>query len=73
MVPGTVKQKVHFFIGYVDDTMKINAGGGADDETENIEVLEIPLSEAYNMIASGGIIDGKSIMLLQHVKIQQLS
>ncbi|WP_405247086.1 MULTISPECIES: NUDIX domain-containing protein [unclassified Cellulophaga] len=73
MVPGTVKQKVHFFIGYIDDTMKINAGGGADDETENIEVLEIPLSEAYDMIASGAIIDGKSIMLLQHVKIQQLS
>jgi GDP-mannose pyrophosphatase NudK len=73
MVPGTVKQKVHFFIGFIEDTMKVNEGGGAADETENIEVLEIPFSTAYDMIATGEIVDGKSVMLLQHLKIQQLS
>ncbi|WP_158976074.1 NUDIX domain-containing protein [Cellulophaga sp. L1A9] len=73
MVPGTVKQKVHFFTGYIDDTMKVSKGGGAEDETENIEVLDIPFSSAYDMIATGEIVDGKSIMLLQYLKIQHLS
>ncbi len=72
MVPGTVMQKIHFFIGYIDDAVKVNEGGGAEDETENIEVLKLQFETAFSMIASGEIIDGKSIMLLQHVKIHQL-
>jgi nudix-type nucleoside diphosphatase (YffH/AdpP family) len=72
MVPGTVMQKIHFFIGYIDDALIVNEGGGAEDETENIELLNLPFETAFKMIASGEIIDGKSIMLLQHAKIHQL-
>jgi nudix-type nucleoside diphosphatase (YffH/AdpP family) len=72
MVPGTVMQKIHFFIGYIDDAVIVNEGGGAEDETENIELLNLPFETAFKMIASGEIIDGKSIMLLQHAKIHQL-
>jgi nudix-type nucleoside diphosphatase (YffH/AdpP family) len=72
MVPGTVMQKIHFFIGHIDDAVIVNEGGGAEDETENIELLNLPFETAFKMIASGEIIDGKSIMLLQHAKIHQL-
>jgi nudix-type nucleoside diphosphatase (YffH/AdpP family) len=72
MVPGTVMQKIHFFIGYIDDAVIVNEGGGAEDETENIELLNLPFETAFKMIGSGEIIDGKSIMLLQHAKIHQL-
>jgi hypothetical protein len=65
-------QKIHFFIGYIDDAVIVNEGGGAEDETENIELLNLPFETAFKMIASGEIIDGKSIMLLQHAKIHQL-
>tara|TARA_R110002050_G_scaffold100580_1_gene208136 strand:+ start:85923 stop:86504 length:582 start_codon:yes stop_codon:yes gene_type:complete len=72
MIPGTVMQIVHFFIAEVDDTMKVNEGGGAADETENIEVLEYPFETALNMIETGEIKDAKTIMLLQYVKINNI-
>lgn len=72
MVPGTVMQKVHFFVAEYSDNQKISEGGGADYETENIEVLELNFDAAFAMIASGEIKDGKTIMLLQHFKINQL-
>ncbi len=52
--------------------MKINDGGGIQEEQENIEVLELDFDQAYNMIASGEIKDAKTIMLLQYAKINGL-
>ena len=49
--------------------MKVHEGGGLDEEQENIEVLEMPFTAAYDMVTSGNIRDGKTIMLLQHLKI----
>ena len=69
MSPGSVTEIVHFFIAEYDASQRVNAGGGAAHEHENIEVLELPFDEAYNMIASGAIMDGKTIMLLQYLKL----
>jgi hypothetical protein len=52
--------------------MKVGVGGGASDEQENIEVLELDFAEAYNMIYSGEIKDAKTIILLQYAKIEKL-
>lgn len=52
--------------------MKVNSGGGLSDEQEYIEVLELNFDEAYKMIESGKIKDGKTIMLLQYAKINKL-
>jgi GDP-mannose pyrophosphatase NudK len=49
--------------------MKVSDGGGLAEEHENIEVLEYPFNEVYQMIASGEITDAKTIMLLQYAKI----
>lgn len=72
MSPGSVTEILYFFIGAFEDRMKIGEGGGADDETENIEVLEYPFKTALEMIASGEIKDAKTIMLLQYAQIQGL-
>ena len=72
MSPGSVTEIVYFFIGEYTKDMKINDGGGVDDEQENIEVLEYPFEEAYAMIAGGEIKDAKTIMLLQYAKINNL-
>ncbi|MGA1801277.1 NUDIX domain-containing protein [Rhizobium sp. HT1-10] len=65
MAPGAVSEVVHFFAAAVDSGDRVSAGGGLAEEHEDIEVMEVPLSEALDMIAAGVIIDGKSIMLLQ--------
>jgi nudix-type nucleoside diphosphatase (YffH/AdpP family) len=69
MSPGSVTEILHFFIGEYHPNMKVSEGGGLAEEHENIEVLEYPFNEAYQMITSGEIIDAKTIMLLQYAKI----
>ncbi|WP_194774571.1 GDP-mannose pyrophosphatase NudK [Pararhodonellum marinum] len=70
MSPGSVTEILYFFIAEYSDDMKIGAGGGLLEEQENIEVMELPFQAAYEMIQTGEIKDGKTIMLLQHLKIQ---
>jgi nudix-type nucleoside diphosphatase (YffH/AdpP family) len=67
--PGAVSEKISLFIGDYSLTDRISAGGGLASEHEDIEVIEMPLQEAYGMIASGGIVDAKTIVLLQHAMI----
>ena len=70
MSPGSVTEKLFFYLAeYTADTDK-NAGGGIDEE--EIDILEMPLSQAVAMMKSGEIRDGKTIMLLQHLQLQQL-
>ncbi len=52
--------------------MKVSEGGGLEAEQENIEVLELEFDKAFNMIYTGEIKDGKTIMLLQYAKIHNL-
>jgi len=72
MSPGSVTEILHFFVGEYTNDMKVNDGGGLDEEQENIEVLEIPFEEALQMIANGEIKDAKTIMLLQFAKINSV-
>jgi len=72
MSPGSVTEILYFFIGEYEAKMKVSAGGGAEDETENIEVLEMSFENAIAMISNGEIKDAKTIMLLQWAQIQQI-
>jgi GDP-mannose pyrophosphatase NudK len=69
MSPGSVTEILHFFIGEYSKSQKVNEGGGVDHEQEDIEVLEFSFDQAYNMIATGEIRDAKTIMLLQHARL----
>jgi len=69
MSPGSVTEILYFFIAEYAKEMKVSEGGGLAEEQENIEVLELPFEEAYAMINSGAIKDGKTIMLLQYLKL----
>lgn len=72
MSPGSVTEIIHFFTGEYSKEMKIHEGGGLKEEQENIEVLEYFFDEALQMITSGEIKDAKTIILLQHAKINNL-
>jgi len=72
MSPGSVTEILHFFIGAYEEKMKIGEGGGAHDETENIEVLEFSFDVAMNMVKRSEIRDAKTILLLQYAQINKL-
>lgn len=69
MSPGSVTEILHFFIAAYAASMKVNEGGGIEQEQENIEVLEIPFQQAMDMIGTGEIRDAKTILLLYYVKL----
>ena len=70
MSPGSVTERLHFFVAEYDPSSRIGDGGGLTHEGEDIEVLELPLAQAMRMVADGRICDGKTIMLLQHAQLQ---
>ena len=72
MSPGSVTEILYLFVGEYDESMKVSEGGGAEDETENIEVLELNFEKAMDMIITGEINDSKTIMLLQYAKLNAL-
>ena len=65
MSPGSVTEKLHFFVAEYEPDMRVGSGGGLAAEGEDIEVLEVKIDEALAMIADGRIVDGKTIILLQ--------
>ncbi|MGX9430974.1 MULTISPECIES: NUDIX domain-containing protein [Bradyrhizobium] len=69
MSPGSVTEKLHFFVAEYDSSMRVGDGGGLAHEGEDIEVLELPLDEALAMIRDGRIVDAKTIMLVQYAAL----
>ncbi len=72
MSPGSVTEILYFFIAEYSKEMKVSDGGGVEHEEENIEVLEFDIEKAMKMIESGEIKDGKTIMLLQYIKLNNI-
>ena len=72
MSPGSVTEILYFFIAEYSKSMKIHEGGGVEHEEENIEVLELPFQQALEMIDAGEIKDGKTIMLLQYIRLHKI-
>lgn len=59
--PGFCSEILHVFLA-----SGLHSGQGQPDEDEFVETVRLPLSEAYQMIFSGRIQDGKSIIGLQY-------
>lgn len=69
MSPGSVTEKLYFFIAEYSADDRRSDGGGLATEGEDIEVLEWPLEKALRAIGEGEIVDAKTIMLLQHLAL----
>jgi nudix-type nucleoside diphosphatase (YffH/AdpP family) len=72
MSPGALTERVNLFIGTYSPADRITNGGGVATEGEDIEVLEMTLDEALSAVSAGSIIDAKTIMLIQHLKLETL-
>ena len=70
MSPGSVTEILYFFIAEYTNAMKVSDGGGIAAESENIEVLQLSIDEAMQMIKTGEIKDAKTMLLLQFIKLE---
>jgi len=72
MSPGSVTEILYFFVAEYTKEMKVNDGGGLEEESEHIEVMELLFDDALSMIKTGEIKDAKTIMLLQYAALNGL-
>ncbi len=70
--PGGTSERIHLYLGHLDEGCRVGPGGGIAGH-EDIRLVEIPLSKALQMIESGEICDGKTIIALQHLALTQQS
>jgi nudix-type nucleoside diphosphatase (YffH/AdpP family) len=63
--PGIMSERITLFYAEVDDTCKINHGGGAAHEDEDTEIVKIPRQDAMMWIESQEVGDAKTILALQ--------
>ena len=73
MSPGSVTERLHFFIAPYDATDRVSGGGGNHAEGEDIGIIELTLDHALEMVGSGEIRDGKTIILLQYAVLHLFS
>ena len=59
--PGYSSEIIHLYIVKVHDKDKISEGGGVEGEHENIEIVNVPTKNFFDMVANGEIVDGKTI------------
>ena len=69
MSPGSVTERLHFFVAPYDSSMRIGAGGGLAEEGEDIEVMELSIEDALARVADGRIADAKTVILLLHAQL----
>jgi len=71
MTQGSVTERLWFFTAHYTPDDRVSAGGGHEGEGEDIEVLEMPLDQALEAVSNGSIVDGKTIILLQHLELER--
>jgi nudix-type nucleoside diphosphatase (YffH/AdpP family) len=72
MSPGSVTEKLHFFMAEYEASSKVSDGGGLEEETEELEVLEWTFDDALAAFYRGEICDAKTIMLLQYAAMKNI-
>lgn len=69
--PGSVTELMNLYIGAYDGPPP--SGGGEGDHDEDVETIELPVSEALKMLQDKKIRDAKTVILLQHLALQSRS
>jgi nudix-type nucleoside diphosphatase (YffH/AdpP family) len=69
---GVLTELVHYYLAYYTADQKVSAGGGLEEEGEEVRVMEIPFDDAWHMTEKGELKDAKTILLLLHLKLHEL-
>lgn len=70
--PGGSLELIHLFTAEFDGPPH-SRGGGLRHEGEDIEVLEVPFSEALDCMRNGKVRDARTMLLLQHLALKSLA
>ncbi|MEU5770998.1 NUDIX domain-containing protein [Streptomyces asoensis] len=65
MSPGSVTERLSFFAAPYDGSVPGADTAGVAAEGEDIAVVELPFTEALDLVRTGAVADAKTIMLLQ--------
>jgi ADP-ribose pyrophosphatase len=63
--PGIMSERITLFYAEVDETTRVNEGGGLLHEDEDIELVWLPKNEALSWLAEQQIGDAKTLIALQ--------
>jgi len=66
--PGGSSERIFLYYIGIDDHLKISEGGGLKEEEEDIQVIEIPIAEAFQLLDNKDIYDAKTIIALQWLR-----
>lgn len=69
---GTLTERMHLFVAEVSTSEASRHGGGNPHEGENIEVVEVPLPELFQMAGQGRIEDAKTLVIVQRLMLDQV-
>lgn len=67
--PGAVTELLHYYMAAYTPAMKTHPGGGKEEESEDIELLEYSYQQVLGQLKSGAIRDAKTLILLQHAAL----
>lgn len=70
-MPGISTERIHLFLATYAAADRTGSGGGVADEDENITVVEMPLAELADMADRGLLPDGKTMLLLQTLRLKR--
>lgn len=66
--PGSSSERIFLYYAEIDPLAEPSAGGGLANEQEDVERVELPLSEAWRQLDAGAFIDAKTIIALQWMR-----
>lgn len=69
---GSITELLYLYIAEYREHQKTGEGGGLKEEGEHIKVIEMPFSEATELLEQGKIRDAKTIILLQYALLNAL-
>jgi 8-oxo-dGTP pyrophosphatase MutT (NUDIX family) len=69
-MPGLSAERMHLFLAPYAESDRVGAGGGLEEEHEDIEVVELPLAELATEADRGEVSDLKLLVLLQTLRLR---
>lgn len=70
--PAATTEKLYFFVAPYEPEARVGAGGGMEEEGEEIEIVEASFSDLLRAAEAGAIRDGKTLTLLYWLKASGL-
>ncbi|WP_321856743.1 NUDIX hydrolase [Paraburkholderia tropica] len=60
--PGGSSERIILYYAEVSERSRVGAGGGVASEAEDIELVQLGLEDAMEKMATGQIVDGKTMI-----------